>query len=304
MELNISLLIPTLNAGAVWQEILQSVNNQKVKLKRKIIIDSGSSDDTVAIARQFGFTVIEIDKSEFNHGKTRQQLVDLSTDTDICVFLTQDAILASPDSIANLVSVFDDSEIGIAYGRQLPHKNARILESHARMYNYPDQSHVRSFMDKDAFGFKVFFCSNSFAAYRRSTLSAVGGFPSDSIMGEDAIVAAKMLMAGFKKAYVANAAVYHSHSYTLNEEFKRYFDTRVFHEQNEWIVQNYGKPIGEGLSFMKSELRYVLKNSPTTIFKSIASLGAKWLGYKSGGLYKKLPVSVLRKVSMHKHHWV
>lgn len=295
MNNQISLLIPVLNAGHGWQSVVDSVQSQNIIIHKKLIIDSGSTDNTVKIARQSGFEIIKITKAEFNHGATRQLLVDRVPESDICVFLTQDAILASPDSLLNMVKVFDDPEIGMAYGRQLPHKNAKTLESHARLYNYPDQSNVRSYNDKDRLGFKVFFCSNSFAAYRRSALMGVGGFPFNSIMGEDAIVAAKMLKAGFKKAYVAEATVYHSHSYKLKEEFERYFDTRVFHEQNKWLIKTYGKPIGEGVKFMKSELNYVVKNDLKAIFKSTFSLGAKWLGYKTGGLYKKMPLWLLKK---------
>src|SRR6202007_1280250 len=123
-----------------------------------------------------------------------------SGDADICVFLTQDAILAAPDSIGNLVSAFEDQQIALAYGRQLPHRNARPLETHARLFNYHTRHEVRSYSDKDKLGFKVFFCSNSFAAYRKSALSEIGGFPSDSIMGEDAIVSAKLLLGGYRVA--------------------------------------------------------------------------------------------------------
>lgn len=177
MNNQISLLIPVLNAGHGWQSVVDSVQSQNIIIHKKLIIDSGSTDNTVKIARQSGFEIIKITKAEFNHGATRQLLVDRVPESDICVFLTQDAILASPDSLLNMVKVFDDPEIGMAYGRQLPHKNAKTLESHARLYNYPDQSNVRSYNDKDRLGFKVFFCSNSFAAYRRSALMGVGGFP-------------------------------------------------------------------------------------------------------------------------------
>jgi len=302
-NLTFSILIPTFNAGNEWATSLQAVASQAANVKHKIIVDSGSTDNTVEVAKSFGFKIVSIPKQEFNHGATRQLLGELSNDVDICIFLTQDAILASPDSVANLVSAFDDPSIGMAYGRQLPHVNAKLLETHARLYNYPSESNIHSFDDIASMGFKVFFCSNSFAAYRKSALLDVGGFPPDSIMGEDAIVAAKMLSAGFKKAYVAHATVHHSHSYTLAEEFKRYFDTRVFHEQNKWLIENYGKPTGEGIKFMKSELKYVVKNDLKVIFKSIASLGAKWLGYKSGKFYKRIPRSLLTKVSMHKHYW-
>ena len=302
-DLKVSILIPTLNAGKVWLQTLESIAEQTYKYENKIIADSGSTDDTVLYAKVFGFEIIGIDKQEFNHGATRQMLADKSFDSDIVVFLTQDAILATPYSIANIIKAFDDPQVGMAYGRQLPHVTARPLEKHARIFNYPPVSEVLSIDDADRLGFKVFFCSNSFAAYRKSALKAIGGFPSDSIMGEDAIVAAKMLLAGYKKAYVAEATVYHSHSYTLNEEFKRYFDTRVFHEQNKWLIEKFGKPTGEGFKFLKSELNYVIKNDFKSILKSISSLGVKWLGYKSGKYYKKMPLSMLRRLSMFKAYW-
>jgi rhamnosyltransferase len=302
-ELRVSILIPTLNAGKEWSNVLKSINEQLYHFNNKILIDSGSGDNTVLNATEFGFQIIKIDKEEFNHGATRQLLIKASGDSDICVFLTQDAILASPDSIINLIKAFDDPLVGMAYGRQLPHVNAKPLETHARLFNYPPESEVLSINDLERLGFKLFFCSNSFSAYRKSALSSIGGFPSDSIMGEDAIVAAKMLMAGFKKAYVAEATVYHSHSYSLNEEFRRYFDTRVFHEQNKWMIDKFGKPTGEGIKFLKSELSYVFKNDFKSIFKSITSLGAKWLGYESGRYYKRFSINTLKRLSMHKYYW-
>jgi len=302
-SLTFSILIPTYNAGNEWETSLQAIASQTTHVSHKIIVDSGSTDNTVKIAEGFGFKVVSIPQHQFNHGATRQLLVELAEDTDVCIFLTQDAILALPDSIKNIVNAFDDPEISIAYGRQLPHINAKPLEAHARLFNYPGDPEVVSIEDLDKKGFKVFFCSNSFSAYRTSALLSVGGFPSDSIMGEDAIVAAKMLQQGFKKAYVADAVAYHSHTYTLAEEFKRYFDTRVFHEQNRWLIENYGKPTGEGLKFVKSEMKYISKNDPKYIFKSIASLGAKWMGYKIGKFYTAMPLTILKRISMHKHYW-
>lgn len=302
-QLKSSILIPTLNAGEIWPDALAAISSQTFQVTNKIIVDSGSKDDTIELAKSSGFTVASIPKQEFNHGATRQLLVELAGDADICIFLTQDAILASPDSIANIIKAFEDPQVGIAYGRQLPHKNAKALETHARLFNYPDKSEVVSINDLDEKGFKVFFCSNSFSAYRRSALLAVGGFPTGSIMGEDAIVAAKMLVKGYKKAYVANASAYHSHSYTLSEEFKRYFDTRVFHEQNKWLIDEFGEPTGEGLKFIKSELKYVIKNDKASLFKSISSVFAKWLGYNSGRFFKKMPLPVIKKISMHSFYW-
>jgi rhamnosyltransferase len=147
--LNIAILIPTLNAGENWLSLLTMIDDQSITVNKKIIIDSGSNDNTIEDAISYGFEVIIIKKVEFNHGKTRQHLVDLADNIDICVFLTQDAILASRDSIANIVNAFDDPEVGMAYGRQLPHKNAQPLETHARLFNYPSNSEILSLTDLD-----------------------------------------------------------------------------------------------------------------------------------------------------------
>lgn len=302
-SLKVSVLIPTYNGGTLWAEVLKSINSQNYDFFKKVIVDSSSTDETRKLAVDYGFEVIIINKNDFNHGATRQQLIDASADSDICLLLTQDAVLASSDSAERIVGAFKDPNVGMAYGRQLPNPNAKALERHARLFNYPSHSAVVSINDFKSLGFKMFFCSNSFAAYRRSALEAVGGFPFDSIMGEDAIVAAKMLSGGFKKAYVAEATVYHSHSYTLIEEFRRYFDTRVFHEQNTWMLEKYGKPTSEGFKFIKSELKYVFKDSPVYVFKSIASITAKWLGYNTGYFFKRIPNRLLKKLSMHSFYW-
>src|ERR1700744_1580921 len=112
----ISILIPTLNAGHRWLEALEAINRQTAAISRKIIIDSGSTDNTVSHARQYGFEVFSIPATTFNHGRVRQQLAELATDTDICVFLTQDAILSADDSVGNLVKKFSAPEIALAYG--------------------------------------------------------------------------------------------------------------------------------------------------------------------------------------------
>src|ERR1700744_1060276 len=98
----------------MWTEVLQSIVAQNILITEKIVVDSGSTDDSVQQALAFGFRVISIDKHEFDHGRTRQLLVD-SSKSDLCVFLTQDAILASADSLENMARVFADEQTGMAY---------------------------------------------------------------------------------------------------------------------------------------------------------------------------------------------
>jgi len=299
----IALLLPTLNAGLLWEDLINSINVQTLRIDKKLILDSGSKDKTVELAKQNNFEILTIDKKDFDHGYARQILANAVEDCDILIYLTQDCILADNNSLKNLVKAFENSNVGLAYGRQLPRKKAGILESHARLFNYPAKSVVKSLSDKDKMGIKTASCSNSFAAYRRKALEDVGGFPLSSIFGEDVIVGGQMLLKGWDIAYIAEATGYHSHDYTIKEEFKRYFDCGVFHRSNDWLLAEFGSANGEGLKFIKSELNTIFKNNPLLLPKMAGSTAAKWLGYKLGLNYKKLPDNLRKGLSMHKSYW-
>ena len=232
------LCVPTCNAGNQWQEWITAYQSQSLKADKVIVIDSSSSDSTVKLAEEAGFSVYSIPQSVFNHGRTRNQAVEFAKSfADVVVFMTQDAILASPDSLANLLSPFVDSKVAAVCGRQLPHHNATMLATHARYFNYPPESKVKSQVDIPTLGIKAAFMSNSFAAYRLSVFEELGGFPDNTILAEDMYLTAKMILSGYKVAYCAEATVFHSHNYTLKQEFQRYFDTGVFQQEQQWIQQ-------------------------------------------------------------------
>jgi len=301
--MTIGILIPTLNASTVWEECLKKIDIQTASIKRKIILDSGSNDNTVSLAKQYGFDVITINKKDFDHGYGRVLLAQEAGNVDILLYLTQDCILADADSISKLVTAFDDEKVGVAYGRQLPRSGAKLLEAHARNFNYPGISTVKSFADRERLGIRVASCSNSFAAYRTSAFHEIGGFPRNSIFGEDVILGGQMLIKGWKISYVANAEAYHSHNYTIKEEFKRYFDIGVFHKTNDFLLKEFGSASGEGLKYVKSELNVILKNNIMLLPKMIGSTLAKWVGYKLGLNFNNLPASFRESFSMHKSYW-
>lgn len=302
-KLSIFLSIPVRNPGVHWPQWLAAVSQQKI-LFQTLVIDSSSDDGTEFSRLPTGFSYIQIAAADFNHGGTRNlALQHLPAGTDVAVFMTQDALLADAGSIQALISTFDDPSVACAYGRQLPHPDATPLAAHARMFNYPDASRVLSLADKDRLGLKTCFLSNSFSAYRVSDLLAVGGFPSDVILGEDMSVAARLLMTGKRVAYVAEACVHHSHNYTLRQEFRRYFDTGVFHASNPWLLETFGSAAGEGLHFVSSELIYLWSQSPKWIPSAILRTLVKWLGYKIGRMHAVLPLGFKRWCSMHRGFW-
>lgn len=299
-----AVIVPTLNPGPAWQAWLEAFAEQSVQPGQAMVIDSGSSGSEIEESQKYGFEIIRIAKSEFNHGGTRQLAVQhLRSDCDVVVFLTQDAILACPEALKNLLASFEDAAVAAAYGRQLPNKGAGPLGVHARHFNYGSVSSVRSISAVPDLGFKTCFISNSFAAYRVADLMAVGGFPSDVILGEDTCVAAKLILSRKQVAYVAEACVYHSHDYTTLEEFRRYFDTGVLHTQQPWLIESFGGASGEGKRFVISELTYLSKNAPYLMPSALVRTFMKLLGYRLGRAYKQLPESVLPKLSMHKGFW-
>lgn len=294
---SIGLLIPTCNGGEQFELVLQSISQQSLQPKRKLVIDSGSADDTAAVAQQYGFEVIKISKEEFNHGATRQWGVDyLGKDVDFIAFLTQDAILAEPGSLQKIIGLLElETQAAMAYGRQLPRANASPIAAHARSFNYPPEGYIYSKLDIPSKGIKAAFASNSFAAYRRDALVQIGGFPQKVILGEDMYVAAKFLLAGWQVAYCAEAKVFHSHNFSIREEGKRYFDIGVFHAQENWLLETLGKSEKEGIRFLLSEIEFLWRcGEQRKIIDALFRNIIKYIGYKLGssadglpGLFKK-----------------
>lgn len=302
MNYKIACIVPTYNGALCVQRLFESLLRQSIKADL-FVVDSSSSDDTLELAQGYCDRVTSIPSMEFNHGGTRQLIVEQNIEYDIYVFLTQDAYLESDRAIENIVAPFSDEKTGAVCGRQLPHFNANAFSCHARAFNYPENRMVKSMANVSELGIKTAFISNSFAAYRREALMEVGGFPKHVIFAEDMYVAAKMLLAGWKVAYEGSAECRHSHNYTIAEEFRRYFDMGVFHAREPWIRQSFGGAGGEGMRYVISELKYLgfkrLHLWPGALVRNAAKL----LGYKLGQNERRLPKGLKQKIGMYKHYW-
>ncbi len=292
--MRVGLVVLTLNAEKYLIKLFDSIDRQSYKVDRKLLIDSDSTDSTIELARKYNWEFILIKKSEFNHGDTRQKGLEYFRDMDIVIFITQDIIFAGEDTIFQLVESFTNNKIGAAYGRQIPHANASAIAAQARLFNYPERSKIKSYQDKDKLGIKTAFMSDSFAAYRVKALASVGGFPH-AIVSEDMYVAACLLKKGYIIAYVAEAKVYHSHDYTICQEFKRYFDIGVFQAHESWISEEFGKAEGEGIKLVVNQIKYLYKHNLFLIPKAMGLNVVKLFGYKLGHCEKYLP-NALKKI--------
>ena len=299
----VAVVIPTYNARKYWAGLRDGLKAQQLPAGQVLIVDSSSDDGTRELALAEGYQVFRIDRCDFNHGGTRKLAVELVPWASVVVYMTQDAVLATPDALDRLLSAFSDPEVAAAYGRQLPRVGAGPIEAHARLFNYPAQSDVRDYESRHTLGIKAAFLSNSFAAYRVDELLEVGGFPSEVIMAEDAIVAGRLLLAGWKTAYVAEAEVYHSHSFTVAEEFRRYFETGVYHRQQGWLREKFGEPVGEGKRFVLSEIVFLLPRHLYLLPYALLRTIAKAIGYHLGLHKSALGSKWSKKLSYHKAYW-
>lgn len=297
-----SIIIPTYNAGKQIHRLCETLRSQTASCEI-IVVDSSSSDRTVEIAESFGVKVFIVPTEDFDHGGTRT-LAGKAAKGDILVYMTQDAVPFDNHSIENIIRPFEDPAIAASFGRQLSYPEAAEFGAHLRLFNYPEVSCIKSLEDRNTHGIRTAFISNSFAAYRKTALEEIGWFRRKLIMGEDTCAGAKMLLAGHKIMYVADAMVYHSHDYTILQEFKRYFDIGVFHQSERWILDEFGKAEGEGIRYMYSLFALLIRRKKYYLIpEGVVRNTLKYIGYKLGQNYDKLPASMIHKCSMHAYFW-
>jgi len=298
-SIDIVVVIPTLNASQTLSYQLDKLKTQHCKV---LVIDSSSDDDTLDIAQKAGVEVLEIQRADFNHATTRNKA--LNYDADFYLFMTQDALPYDENLIENLLKPFDDKDVVVSYARQIPWEDADMTEKFARQTNYPDSSITKSKESLKELGIKTFFCSNSCAMYRASYFKEVGGFTQGLIMNEDMEFVARAILDDKKVSYVAEAKVWHSHEYGVRDIFKRYFDIGIFFKTTPWIqaeVNKYSSTEATGIKQAKAELVYLLKHSPLSIPKSILFSVTKFVSFKLGYQYEKLPLNIRKVFSLHKN---
>jgi len=279
--MKISLIIPTLNAGADMENLLSRVSTQDVTPYEIIIIDSSSEDNTVEIAQRFGAKTMVIPRQIFNHGRTRN-LAAGEAEGDILVFMTQDAMPFDNRLLGNLTAPLEGNDIAASYGRHIPGPDASPPEIFARQFNYPESPLIKSMSLLPSYGIKTFFFSNVCSAVKRDIFFKAGMFPEGVRSNEDMLLAARIILDGCRVAYVPDARVIHSHTYSLFRLFTRYYNIGASLKNNRWVLK-YARSEGEGLRFVREELRFLLEQQHYTWVPYIFPEAlAKYAGYRIG----------------------
>ncbi len=305
----IEVIIPTYKPGNQLEELLGRLEKQTLLPDRIHIVDTRSGDfpeglETAERLEESGvpLKVTHIEKETFDHGGTRAMAADMSQ-ADILVFMTQDALPANPYLLQNLCKAFEGEKIGAAYARQLPKKDCRLLERYTRSFNYPKESKIKSQEDLPKLGIKTYFCSNVCAAYRKDVYDSLGGFEERTIFNEDMILAGKIIQSGYRIAYAADAEVFHSHNYSCKQQFKRNFDLAVSQAEHPEIFEEI-RSENEGIRLVKTTAGYLFKiRKPWLLSSLFFQSASKYLGYRMGKRYQKLPKWLIRKCTMNREYW-
>lgn len=301
--MTVTVIIPTYKPDGTFQKLIEKLKTQTYPIKKILILNTEAKywkKDWIKGIPQA--EVHHITKEEFDHGKTRAMGAAMA-ETDLLVFFTQDAVPANNKVIEVLVNSFADDSIGAAYGRQLPAADCKFIEQYTRGFNYPENSRVKRKEDLPKLGIKTYFCSNVCAAYRRCVYEKLGGFVTKTIFNEDMILAAQMIQAGYGVAYAARAEVIHSHNYSYFQQFQRNFDLAVSQADHPEIFAKISSE-SEGMRLVKQTASYLLKQKKPWLIPDLVLIsGFKFLGYKAGQNYQKLPKGLVKKFTMNSSYW-
>ena len=317
MDAIITVAIPTLDAGEEFVQTLEAVATQRLDSEVELLVcDSGSRDSTVALARRYGARVIEIPKSSFSHGGTRNRLVSEARGTHVA-FLTQDAVPADPGWLAALLdgfSVADD--VGLVFGPYVARPDAslsvrRDLESWFRTLSPDGEPQIdvlradqRTLAARGFWGALGYFTDAngcvSRAAWERAPFR-------DVAYAEDHLLAQDMLRAGYAKVFAPAAAVVHSHDYSAGEWLRRSFDeTRAIADiydgapASSWreALRNLRGNVGADARLGRAEGGSL--GAVSTLRASLVHHGARTVGAMLGARASALPRSLTGRLSLER----
>ena len=302
-QTSVDVVIPSYRPDEKFSRLVKKLQEQKYPIGTIFVINTKDGRFPKEVEQMEKVKVSHIERREFDHGATRDMGMQMSK-AEIVVFMTQDAVPADEYVIGNLVKVLEEDEMtGAAYARQLAASGCNYIEKYTRKFNYPENSRIKSKEDLQEMGIKTFFCSNVCAAYKRNIYEKAGGFCKKTIFNEDMILAGHMINAGYKVAYVAEARVIHSHNYTGMQQFHRNFDMAVSQAEHPEVFEGI-KSESEGIKLVKQTAAHLVKRRKIHLVpKLVYQSGCKYIGYRMGKIYKKLPDKVVKWCSMSPGYW-
>jgi rhamnosyltransferase len=206
-----SIIIRAYNEEAHICRLLQGITEQTVRDVQVILVDSGSTDGTVAVAQEFDVEVVQIPPEEFTFGRSLNQGIAQAR-ADLVVMASAHVYPVYPDWLEQLLAPFKDIEVGLSYGKQRGAKKSNFSEQQIFKHWYPDVSSPRQ--DHP-------FCNNANAAIRLNFWQE--HHYDETLPGLEDLEFGKWVQSqGRAIAYVADAEVIHVHNESQKGILNRY----------------------------------------------------------------------------------
>lgn len=306
--MTVDVLIPVYKPDRKFSRLLQMLARQTVPPDRIIVMNTERSYwNEQGYQGIRGLEVKHLTKEEFDHGGTRN-LAAWYSEADVMIFMTDDAVPQDEYLIERLTEALsgagpEGEPVAMAYARQLPAKDCHTIERYTRQFNYPAEGRIKTSKDLPVLGIKTYFASNVCCAYRKDLFEKLEGFTNSTIFNEDMIYAAGAIQAGYAVAYVPEAKVIHSHNLSPMQQFHRNFDLAVSQAEHPEVFAGL-KSEGEGIRMVKQTARYLLRSGRFWLLPSlVVSSGCKYLGYRMGKQYQRLPKKLILKCTMSPLYW-
>lgn len=207
----VTVIMRSKNSDWVIHQALVALFAQTFTDFELLVVDSGSTDRTLEIARSFPCRITKIDPGDYYPGMVLNRAID-DARGEIVVFQNSDAVPLVPGALQALISAFDDPGIEAAFGRQVPRPDAEPWVARDYAVTFPAAPPSPTWMHY----------SLPFAAMRRSTWKQ-HRFYTDAWGSEDSEWGYRAVRRGRPPKYVPDALVMHSHNYTLRQLFGRRF---------------------------------------------------------------------------------
>jgi len=201
---NASIIIRTFNEAEFLGQTLEIVFKQDFREFEVIIIDSGSTDQTLLIACKYPALIKEIPKETFTYGYALNLGAELANG-EFLVFISGHSVPCNRQWLSNLIEPFSDESVVGVCGKQVPHPGAQ----------YSEKLKVERYFDKPKgiMATEDLILSNSNAAIRKKNWEALK-FDEIAEAGEDLIWAWTQWKQKKPIYFQPSAAVFHSHNYT------------------------------------------------------------------------------------------
>lgn len=264
---NISVIVPTYNSEKTIYQCLTAINRQSLPPLEVIVVDDGSIDRTVEIAKEWA---IVIPNTHIKGASGARNTGGYIAKGNIIAFTDSDCI-PSMNWLKNIMSVFSDITIGAVGGGYSSGLNGSFWQLFC--------CEELKFRRKNQDGEVETLVSNNFAC-RKSLFLEEDGFPEQYPVCEDMLFSYKISKRS-KIIWLSNNGVQHCFKDSLREYLKhQYFfgteSTRFFLKNPELVFINnhQGKTLYAAIivAFL-----FTLSELTTVVFWILNKITLKWI---------------------------